>query len=272
MTTQNNFMFVKKMRLLCFVSISCLLAACQSSHIRSINLGNGVTAEGRIGPDTVYDGPIKFYDAKANRLIEEGNYVNGIKSGTDIIYNRNGTIASKAGFADGKQNGYSFLFDTSGNLVQKTYSYYGLNVGASVNYSNDSVKEFYFYGLDENVLMYLNYDSIKGKKLGEIQSKLFFFHDTYYQPYHNQGTYQDLKSFFVYTPNPPKFDFKYSFVLVDSAFKVLSVLNQISNSQPWSIINIDWKSDHPNQKLALRLKIRDSINNKDITGFKVLGN
>jgi hypothetical protein len=270
MTTQNSFIFVKKMRLLCFVSISWLLAACQSRHIRSINLGNGVIAEGRIGADTVLDGAVKFYDIKSNQLIEEGNYVNGIKSGADIIYNRNGTIASKAEFADGKQNGYSFHFDTSGNLVQKSYNYYGLNVGASVNFINDSVKEFYFYGLDENVLMYLNYDSIKGKKLGEIQPKLFFFHDTYYQPYDDHD--MSLKSFFVYTPDPPKFDFKYSLVLVDSSFKVLSVLNQISNSRPWSIINIDWKLELPNHKLALRLNIRDSINNKDITGFKFLRN
>src|ERR1700722_14986147 len=180
--TQNNFMFKKKVHLLWFVSIFCLLAACQSSPIRSINLGDGTTAEGRISPDTVFDGPIKFYNAKTNRLIEEGNYVNGIKSGTDVIYNTNGTIGSKAGFADGKQNGYSFLFDTNGNLVQKTYNYYGLNVGASVNYINDSVKEYYFYDLDENVLVYLNYDSIKGKKIGEIQPKLFFFRETYSQP------------------------------------------------------------------------------------------
>jgi hypothetical protein len=52
----------------------------------------------------------------------------------------------------------------------------------------------------------------------------------------------------------------------------LSVLNQISNSRPWSVINIDWNLVHPNQRLALRLKIRDSINNKDMVGFKVLRN
>ncbi len=212
-------MFVKKMRGLYFVSIAYLLAACQHSHIRSVNLGDGVIAEGRISADTVLDGTIKFYDAKSNQLLEEGNYVNGVKSGMDIIYNRNETIASKSIFANGRQNGYSFHFDSSGKLVQKSYSYYGLNGGGSVNYYNDSVKEFYFYDLDDNVLMYLNYDSINGRRLGDIQRNLFFFHDSYYEPYDIHGVLHSWKSYFVYTPNPPKFDFRYSFVTVDSSFK-----------------------------------------------------
>lgn len=261
-------MFERQIHLLCFASIFCLLAACQSSPIRAVNLGDGTTAEGRISPDTVFDGPIKFYDATSNQLIERGNYMNGIKIGMDTIYNKNGTIASKADFADGKQNGYSFHFDSNGNLVQKSYNYYGLNVGSSVNYIKDSVKEYYFYDFDENVLVYLNYDSIKGKRIGDIQPKLFFFRETYYQSYNNHGV--GLKSFFVYTPNPPKFDFKYSVILVDSSFKVLSVLTQCDNRRPWSIVNVDTKSAGPNQKFAVRLTIRDSINNKDMVAFKVL--
>jgi antitoxin component YwqK of YwqJK toxin-antitoxin module len=97
-------------------------------------------------------------------LIEAGNYVHGMQSGSDIIYNRSGTIAYKADFAGDKQNGYSYHFDTSGNLVQKSNNYFGLNVGGSVNYKSDSVKEFYFYDLDENLLMYIDYDSIKAEK------------------------------------------------------------------------------------------------------------
>ena len=263
-------MFEKHLQLLWFVSIFFLFAACQSHPIRSINLGDGITAEGRISPDTVFDGPIKFYDAKSNQLIEKGNYVNGTKSGTDTIFNKNGTIASKANFSDGKQNGYSFHFDSNGSLVQKSYNYYGLNVGASINYVNDSVKEYYFYDLDENVLVYLNYDSIKGKRIGDIQPKLFFFRETYYQSYDIHGTSETLKSFYIYTPNPPKFDFKYNFVLVDSSFKVLSVLTQCDNRRPWSIVNVDTKSTGPNQKFAVQLIIRDSINNKDMIAFRVL--
>jgi len=263
-------MFVNNMRLLISVLFSCLLAACQSRNIRSVNLGDGIRAEGRITDDTTFDGVIKFYDGKTNQLIEVGNYVNGIKSGADIIYYKNGTIASKADFADGQQSGYSFNFDTSGKLVQKSNNYYGLNVGGSVNYINDSVKEFYFYDLDENILMYLDYDSIKGRRLGDIQPKFFFFHESNYQPYDRHGVFHRYKSYFVYTPNPPKFDFKYSIVAIGSAYKILSVLNEISNKQPWSIVNINWKPENPNQHVALRLEVRDSINNKDMVAFKIL--
>lgn len=258
------------MRLLIFVLISCLLASCESSTIRSLDLGDGIVAKGRIIADTTFDGPIKFYDAKSNVLVEEGNYVNGKRSGTDIIYYKDGIIQSEAEFVDGKQNGYSFNYDSSGKLVQKSYNYYGLSVGGSGDYINDSIKEYYFYDLDDNVLVYLNYDSIKGRRLTDIQPNLFFFHDSHYQHYDSHGTLHTSRNYFVYTPNPPKFDFRYSFVSVDSSFKVLSVLNEISNNQPWSIITIDWKPDHPNQQLALRLKVRDSINDKDLTAFKVV--
>jgi hypothetical protein len=264
-------MFVEHIMLrLYFASICCLLVACQSGHIRSINLGGGITAEGRIAPDTVFDGTIKFYDAKSNVLVEEGNYVNGKKTGIDIFYYKNGTVQSKAEFADGEQNGYSFNYDSSGKLEQKSYNYYGLNVGGSANYLNDSIKEYYFYDLDENVLMYLEYDSIRGKQLGKIQPTLFFFHDSHYQPYDSHGMAHTSRSYFVYTPNPPKFDFRYSFVAIDSSFKVLSVLREIGNNQPWSIVNLDWQPDHPNQQLALRLKVRDSINNVNMTAFKIV--
>lgn len=263
-------MFVKKMRLLLFVLSFCLLASCESSTIQSVDLGDGILAKGRIARDTVFDGTIKFYDTKSNVLVEEGNYVNGKKIGTDIFYYKNGTVQSKAEFADGKQNGYSFNYDSSGKLVQKSYNYYGLNVGGSANYLNDSIKEYYFYDLDENVLMYLEYDSIRGKQLGKIQPNLFFFHDSHYQNYDSHGTLHTSRSYFVYTPNPPKFDFKYSFVAIDSSYKVLSVLSEISNNQPWSIINIDWKPEYPHQQLALRLKVRDSINNVNMTAFKVM--
>jgi hypothetical protein len=268
--TKNNSMFVNNMRLPISVLISCLFAACQSRNIRSVNLGDGVRAEGRITDDTTFDGVIKFYDGKTNQLIEVGNYVNGIHNGFDTIYNKNGSIAYSADFSGDKQNGYSYHFDSAGNLIEKSYNYYGLNVGGSINYLNDSVKEYYFYDLDENLLLYIDYDSIKGSKFGESHHILFFFHDSNYRTYDNRGAVHSGKTYFVYTPNPPKFDFKYSFVAIDSAYKIHAVLNEISNKQPWSIVNINWKPENPNQQLALRLELRDSINNKDMVAFKVL--
>ncbi len=258
------------MRLLFSVSVYCLIASCQSNKVRSMNLGDGTRAEGRIDADTTFDGVIKFYDATTNQLIEEGSYIKGIQNGSDIIYNKNGTIAWKANFADNQQNGYFYHFDSSGNLVQKGYSYYGLNVGGNITYIGDSAKEYYFYDLDEKLLMYIDYDSIKGKQFGSTHPILFFFHENHNQPYDSHGNVHSSRSYFVYTPNPPKFDFKYSFVAVDSSFKVLSVLNEIGNKQPWSIINIDWKPERPNQQLALRLKVRDSINSVDMIAFRVL--
>ncbi len=73
---------------------------------------------------------------------------------------------------------------------------------------------------------------------------------------------------FLYTPNPPKFDFRYSLVLIDSNYKVLSVLKEFDNKVPWS--RFDYKGDlaQVNTKLAVRLKIQDSINNKKIEMYK----
>lgn len=270
MTSLNGNKTSIKMRCLYFVSLYFLFVSCQSGKVRSVVVGEDVTAEGRIAADTTFDGLIKFFDTKTNQLIEERNYVKGIQSGSDVIYNKNGLISFKSEFANNKQNGYSYRFDSGGNLVEKSYNYYGLNVGGSAKYYNGSVKEFYFCDLDENSLMYLNYDSLKGRRFGDIQRNLFFFHESNYQPYDSRSVPDSWKTYFVYTPSPPKFDFKYSFVTIDSSFKVLSVLNEIGNDQPWSIVNIDWKPEQSNQRLALRVKIRDSINKKEMTAFRVV--
>jgi hypothetical protein len=75
---------------------------------------------------------------------------------------------------------------------------------------------------------------------------------------------------FLYTPNPPKFDFRYSLVLIDSSYKVLLVLKEFDNTLPWSAFDLTKNLETANAKLAIKLRIEDSINDQKMTFWKTL--
>ncbi len=233
-------------------------------------MNNGNRAKGKISADSVFDGVIKFYDVSTNKLIEESKYDRGVQNGSDVSYYQNGVIAVKCSYKDGKQDGYSYIYNDKGKLISQNYFYYGIRMGNNAEYSDTGVKKYWFHSLDYGILLYLDYDSIKGRKLSDFQTTFFFYHVKEYYILNKTDSPIKKTEYFLYTPNPPKFDFKYDLVLVDSTRKVLSVLKQFSNSQPWTEFDLDDKVENSNNKRALRLLAMDSINNKTMGAMKVL--
>jgi hypothetical protein len=143
-------------------------------------------------------------------------------------------------------------------------------VGNNINFLNDRPNKYYFYSLDDDILFYLNYDSIKGKRLIDLQSNYFFFRKSDYE-LTGENEYQTKgMELFLYTPNPPKFDFRYSLVLIDSSYKVLLVLKEFDNTLPWSAFDLTKNLETANAKLAIKLRIEDSINDQKMTFWKKL--
>lgn len=245
-----------------------LLTNCHSSENRSIVLNNNIREEGNIGKDSILDGLIDFYDNKSNRLLRKSTYLNGIENGPDTLYYENGKISVAGTFADGKQNGYVYEYDKSGNLIAKKFFYYNFRSGNNINFLENSPKTYYFYSLDDDILFYLNYDSIKGKKIRDLQPEFYYFRKSEYESKAEKDYKQKGTELFLYTPNPPQFDFKYSLVLIDSAYNVLSVLKEFDNKEPWSRFDYHGDLAKANTKLAIRLKIEDSINNQKIEMYK----
>src|ERR1700689_3104548 len=99
------------MRLQILFVIFLLTMGCHSDQIKSLTISKDVRAEGKMIPDSVFEGLIKFYNIHTNKLIEECYFKNGIKDSVDIFYNENGTISVKSFFSNGKQNGNTYSFD-----------------------------------------------------------------------------------------------------------------------------------------------------------------
>jgi hypothetical protein len=258
------------MRFIIYFFIVFLIGSCQFDQIRSVKIDNDTRAEGRIGVDNVYNGVIKFYNIPTNKLIEEANYSRGIQEGNDIFYHANGAIAAKRAFTNGVLNGYTFSYDSVGHLLKQDYYYYNLRSGGSMEYLHNKLKYYRFFSLEKDILFYLDYDSLKGRKLPEIQPGYFFYRQTKYTTVDENDSLADRIEYFLYTPNPPKFNFQYSLVTIDSNRKVLSVLKDFSNTKPWSVFNRDKEHENINRKIALRLTITDSINNLKIGMLKGL--
>ena len=257
------------MRLLYLVVLFAFFESCGSGRVRSIVIDNHTKAEGEISKDTVFNGSINFYDLASNSLTEKAYYRNGVQDSTDILYHANGKVSVERSFKNGELNGYTYIYDPNGALSRKDYYYYGLRVGNCTEYQNNKIKYYRFNSLENGILFFLDYDSIKGRKLPELQSGFFFYHQGEYKNFEENDSVR-RKEYFLFTPNPPKFNFQYSLVIVDSTRKVLSELQQFDNTKPWTMFEHQTGTDTLNKKLAVRLVIRDSTNNVNITMLKNL--
>lgn len=243
---------------------------CDKNSQKSIVL-NKERVEGDISKDTVFNGEIKFYDLKTNKLVSKCNYINGKLFGDRKDYYLNGNLSLHSFYEGGKLLGSSNIYNTSGILEKKEYYYYDIQVGESISYKKGEIAEYYFYSLDGSLLFWLNYDSINGKRITDLQSNYFFIKDKEYSEVVADGNRTRAKEFFIYTPNPPKYNFKYSLVTTDSTFKKINIIREFDGNKPWSEFNIE-NFDKPNRNLeyAIKLSIYDSIAGGDIIMYKKL--
>jgi hypothetical protein len=63
--------------------------------------------------------------------------------------------------------------------------------------------------------------------------------------------------YFIYTPNPPFYNFRYSLVKTDSMYDEVDEINNFDQDTPWSVFSLeDSLSILKNKGYALRLKFQ----------------
>lgn len=245
---------------------------CYKNNPKSIVINNE-RAEGNISRDSVFNGLIKFYDIKTNKLVSECNYINGAIEGERKDYYLNGKLSARTYYKGGRLFGSSYIYDTSGMLEKKEHYYYDIRVGESIKFKEGKLSEFYFYSLDGVLLFSIKYDSISTKRITDFQSDFFFIRDREYSSVvADEGTTRiKAKEFFLYTPNPPNYNFRYSLVKVDSLYKDDNTIQEFDGNVPWSAFDIeDFYTSRTNLKYAIKLVIYDSIAGGDITIYRRL--
>jgi hypothetical protein len=216
---------------------------------------------GDISSDSVYNGDIKFYDSATDLLSEEAEYKNGLLNGKRTNYYRNGKVFSILNYEYGKNVGYNRYYDSFGSLESKDYFYYDFKVGPSISYVSGEPKIYDFYAFDNNLIYSLDYDSLKGNIITNLEKD--FFHIISYDSveYFDGNKSSVGLKFLIYQLNPPKYDFNYDVVLIDSAYNVIRVVNKLNSNFPFCFFGV------PNLKegkyfYALRLEVFDSLNAK----------
>src|SRR5438105_2229339 len=116
-----------------YVTLSLLIISCSNLRNDKKVLVGDVYAVGQINKDTIYNGKINFYDTATNKLVQSAEYKNGILEGESVDYFPNGT-KQKLEYRNDEPNGELRRYDASGNIIYRQNFYYGLRVGASVEY------------------------------------------------------------------------------------------------------------------------------------------
>ena len=203
-----------------------LIIGCNTKKNKRVII-NDAFAEGNVSSDKVLNGKIKFYDTLTNKLESEANYDKGILHGPEIEYYKNGKVKVEGNFRDGKKHGTVKFFDSTGLLLSEQNYYYGILAGPSTDYKNGEPSEYYFNSLDNRPLFYVNYDSIQGKQIENLQKGFIFF---------NVYDKEDIIShknrrteYLLYLISPPKFRFVYSLCIIKDKFEIVQEIKQFDN-------------------------------------------
>lgn len=245
-----------------------VLFSCQRKGEKTLLINDNIKAVGIIGVDSSYEGMIKFYDINSNRLLYSSNYKNNILDGEQATYYTNGKPKTIQEYSNGEINGYTSFFDSTGSIFSKQYTYYGIKAGHHINFYRNTPKEYGFYSLENELLFYINYDSLKTQKITELEESYFFYNARSFS-HLSESEVNRKKEFFLYLLNPPKFKFEYSIVQIDSNYNVISIDKILNNEKIWSRFSINKESGDTIS--AIRLVIVDSSrNNEKNTMFKKL--
>ncbi len=87
---------------------------------------------------------VSVYDAN-NTILEQGDYVNGLRQGVYTVYHPNGYIESTTAYLNGKKEGLYMLLDNRGQLLESGNYHDGLLEGKYTVYNRSRLKETRHY-------------------------------------------------------------------------------------------------------------------------------
>lgn len=251
------------------IALVLILNSCSADKNRSVLLKDGTKAVGSISKDNVYNGLIKFYDQGSGELVSQSEYRNDTLHGETRSF-LNTRLVTIENYHEGNLHGERIVYDREGHLMEIDNYYHGLRVGNALKYHSGKLKEYYFNSLEGKDLFNITYDSLKSKRLPDLIEHWFFYHLGKYATEDAYPLNYTNKELFIYTPNPRKFNFDYSLVVVDEKYNVDYVIESISEGKPWQVIDMGSPDLDPGKTLAIKLYITDSTADDNIVLFKRL--
>lgn len=222
-------------RIICILIFSAFIFSCGQSGKRKIKVDDYIV-EGDISEDSVYNGMIKFYDSKGV-LVQEALYTNDTLKGHLADYYPSGKIKFTCNYDDGEISGDMVFYDSTGKIKWKQYRYHGLWVGPSLDYDSGKLSRYRFQSFNEDLLMEISYKKIGDKPLEALNDTNFFFWhiNTFNSTFKPDVDKQEL---FIFLPDPPGFDFKYSLCIVNKKYEVSEVIKEWSKDKYWDTVEL----------------------------------
>jgi hypothetical protein len=189
------------------------------------------------------------------------NYKAGVLDGKKTDYYANGKIHSHLYYENGKINGETKIYDSSGNISETQTIYFDLRVGPSIEYKSNQISQYYFYSLENKELLHIDYDSIQRKKIEQLNDTRFFF--WHLNDYNTSESPLPKTELFLYLPNPPKLNFKYSLCIVDNKYNIKQTTKEFAPNKSWETITLDYSVLKSGESFAIRLTIDNEFDNDD---------
>jgi hypothetical protein len=242
--------------------LSTLYCSCgenQKRQLKKINR-NGLTAQGYVINDSIFDDTIYFFDNKG-KLYRKSFYQNGKVEGNSIEFFENGQKRTHTTYSQGFKNGFEFIFDSTGKILYKGFYYFDLPVGPIILYDyNGSPKRFFFVNLQNETLLDIDYRRWNG--IEHVYSNLI----NVVAEFQTVDTTKML-SIILYVIDPPKFKFDYSIVKAKKGEdRNFNNVADVKEDMPFKYLSMPLLPD--SLSYSIKLSIYDSILNKPTILYK----
>jgi MORN repeat variant len=107
--------------------------------------------------DTIYNGLIKYFDS-TNNLTEQALFQNNQRHGASSTYYPNGHIRQLTEYERGYQKGEVLFYDSMGNILQRSYKYFDVDLGPIAWYKNGTLKAYRFSTFEGIQIYRVDYD------------------------------------------------------------------------------------------------------------------
>jgi len=231
------------------------LISCQSKQNSTSIIVGDLVYEGNNISENFLNDTVLIYN-KNKKLLWKKTYKDNELNGISIEYHDNGIPYHIQHYSEGLKNGLSSYYNEDGKIVYSNNFYYDLPAGPLIFYDeNQDPRKYHFISLENFTLLYIDYDQWTG--IDEYFKKFIYY------SLNNMGVGDEKAvSIFLYTMNPPKFNFTYTLCKknIDKNQKIDTV-NSISNNHFFTQLTVPSLPD--DEKYVIGLKVYDSIMNKE---------
>jgi len=119
------------------------------------------------GKDTVFNGPIEYYD-KEGDLMSIINFKENSINGKAIDFYKNGKPKQEEEYSCGVKNGITKAYDSSGRIISEINFFAGLVAGRQIVYKSDSSYFYKFVNLEDWPLYSCRYENNQAIENGNL--------------------------------------------------------------------------------------------------------